>query len=244
MRIGEFSRTTGVSIRALRHYDRLGLLVPTRTDAQTGYREYDESNLQRLWEILFYRELDFPLQTIREMLDAPGYDRQQAMQEQHRLLNLKKEHLEAVIAALESAMQGGEVQMSTFDSTQWEAHKKQHEEEVRQRWGQTDAYRISREKEKSRSRDSNQAVMDGMQERLSQFAQCLREGMSPEDPAVQSLVAEWQTYITENFYPCSREMLANLGLMYTADPRFTENIDRHEPGTARFLQKAIEIYCQ
>ena len=97
MLIKDFSVLTGVSVRTLRYYDEIGLLKPAYVDEFSGYRYYDENSLLRMQEILFYRELDFSLKNIREILSAPNYDKNKALQEQKKLLTLKKERLERLI---------------------------------------------------------------------------------------------------------------------------------------------------
>ena len=103
MQINEFAKLAGVSIRTLHYYDEIGLLKPAFVDEQNGYRFYDEISLERMQEILFYRELDFELKSIAEILSSPDYDKQKALAEQRKLLILKKERLERIIAALDSA---------------------------------------------------------------------------------------------------------------------------------------------
>ena len=102
MQIKEFAELTGVSVRTLHYYDEIGLLKPSEVDAQTGYRFYDENSFERMQEILFYRELDFSLKTISEILSSPDYDKQQALSRQRKLLLAKKERLEQLIMAIDS----------------------------------------------------------------------------------------------------------------------------------------------
>ena len=103
MHIKEFANLTGVSVRTLHYYDEIGLLKPAYFNEQNGYRGYDEKSLERMIEILFYRELDFPLKSIRCILSSPDYDKAQAIRKQKELLALKKERLEKMIAALDKA---------------------------------------------------------------------------------------------------------------------------------------------
>ena len=119
MLIKEFADFTGVSVRTLHYYDEIGLLTPSYVDEQTGYRYYDGICLERMQEILFYRELDFPLKNICELLSSPGYDKQKALEQQKRLLVLKKERLERLIDALDSAKRG-EYVMTAFDNKEYE----------------------------------------------------------------------------------------------------------------------------
>ena len=153
MLIGDFAELTGVSVRTLRYYDEIGLLKPSAVEAHSGYRWYDGEALARMQEILFYRELDFPLQRIAEILASPGHDRRRALAEQRRLLMLKKERLERLIDAVDAAVKGENV-MSAFDNREYEQYK----EEVKQRWGGTDAYAEYQEKAGKRSDKQNKDI--------------------------------------------------------------------------------------
>ena len=139
MTIKEFAQLSGVSVRTLHYYDEIGLLKPCYVDEQNGYRFYDENSLERMQEILFYRELDFPLKSIAEILASPNYDKQKALAEQKRLLTLKKDRLTRLIEALEQA-EKGEITMNAFDNSEYETARQQYEDEAKQRWGGTDAY--------------------------------------------------------------------------------------------------------
>ena len=243
MQINEFAKLTGVTIRTLHYYDEIGLLKPAYTREQNNYRFYDENSLERMQEILFYRELDFPLKSISEILSSPDYDKQKALTEQRKLLILKKERLEKIIDALDSA-QKGKITMSAFDNRDYETARKQYETEAKQRWGQTDAYKEHTEKTARYTNDKWQEVNDGLMQIFTKFAECKKNGNTADSQQAKTLVIELQTYITENYYTCTKEILAGLGQMYVNDERFKNNIDKHTKGTAEFVQKAIEIYCK
>ena len=242
MKITEFAKLTGVSVRTLHYYDEIGLLKPAFVDEQNSYRFYDENSLSRMQEILFYRELDFSLKSILEILSSPDYDKQKAFSEQRKLLILKKERLERIINALDDA-QKGKVIMSAFDKSDYEIAHKQYEIEAKQRWGNTDAYKEHTQKTANYTKDKWQDVNDGLMTVLAKFAECMKSGNATDSGEAQLLVNELKTYITENYYTCTNEILAGLGKMYIADERFKNNIDKHAVGTAEFVSKAIEIYC-
>lgn len=239
----EFAKLVGVSIRTLHYYDEIGLLKPSFVDAQNGYREYDAQCLARMQEILFYRELDFPLKEIRAILSAPDYDKQAALLAQKHLLTLKKERLERLITALDNATKGEAVSMNVFDNCEYEAQRTQYAKEAKKKWGSTSAYKESQEKTKGCTEEKWNAVNDGMNALMAQFAKCRADGNASESNAAQVLVKKWQDYITEHFYTCTKEILAGLGEMYIADERFKANIDRHGEGTAQFMCDAITAYC-
>lgn len=115
--------------------------------------------------------------------------------------------------------------------------------EVKQRFGNTDAYKEHVEKTANYTKDKWQEVNDGLMSVLSKFAECIQNGNTADSAEAQALVIELQDYITENYYTCTKEILAGLGLMYIADERFKNNIDKYAVGTAEFVSKAIKFYC-
>ncbi len=234
MQIKEFAQLTGVSVRTLHYYDEIGLLKPSEVDAQTGYRFYDENAFERMQEILFYRELDFSLKTIAEILSSPDYDKQQALSRQRKLLLAKKERLEQLIVTLDSVEEGMGF-MKT--KNEYEALKNQYAEEAKQRWGNTDAYQES----ESRNTDFSKSapLLDAV---FEEFAELNRAGASPESEPAKIMAEKLQQCITDNFYTCTDEILKGLGQMYVADDRFTKNIDRHGEGTAEFVSACIKNY--
>ena len=244
MHIREFAKLTGVSVRTLHFYDEIGLLKPSSVDEQNGYRFYDEDSLTRMQEVLFYRELDFPLKEIRMILSSPDYDKQNALKKQKHLLTLKKERLERLISALDGAMKGEIVNMDVFDNSEFEAKREEYAKEAKEKWGDTTAYKESTEKTADYSADKWKQVNSAMDERIAEFADCKRKGFAPDSKEAQELAKKWQDFITENYYTCTKEILAGLGEMYVADERFLQNIDRHGDGTAQFMSDAIKAYCK
>ena len=235
MQIKEFAELTGVSVRTLHYYDEIGLLKPSEVDAQNGYRFYDEKSLERMQEILFYRELDFSLKTIAQILSSPDYDKQQALTRQRKLLLAKKERLEQLINALDGLEKGE----GFMKNNEYEKLKNEYAEEVRQRWGSTDAYKESQQ----RNTDFNKAAVL-LDEVFEEFAELNRSGISPDNEAAKIQVEKLQRCITENFYTCTNEILARLGQMYVADIRFKNNIDKHGEGTAEYVSQCIKSFCE
>lgn len=116
--------------------------------------------------------------------------------------------------------------------------------EVKEKWGKTDAYKEYSQKTKGYSKDDFNAMGEGLENILEDFAVCMNNGSSYDSTDAQTLVEKLQSYITENFYTCTNDILAGLGQMYVADERFKNNIDKHSVGTAEFVSKAIEYYCR
>ena len=237
--ISEMSRLSGVSKRTLQYYDRMGLLRPAAY-TQAGYRLYDLDQVERLQQILLYRELEFPLREIRRILDSSDYDRNRALEQQIELLTLKKEHLENLILFAKGLYEVGVKHMdfSAFDTRKIDDYA----EYAKKAWGHTPEYREFEEKQKKWNAEEDQALEQRFMALIEQFGQ-LRHRL-PEDPAVQQQVQKMRDFITEHFYTCSVPILAQLGRMYSGGGSMTENIDAAGgEGTAVFVQKAIEQYC-
>ena len=238
MQIKEFAEFAGVSVRTLHYYDEIGLLSPAYVDRTTGYRYYDENSLLRMQEILFYREMDFSLKSIGELLSSPDYDKNKALREQKKLLTLKKERLERLICAIDGAMKGENI-VKAFDNSEFEAYK----EEAREKWGNTEAYKQHREKTKGYSGQKWNDLAGDMDQIMAEFAMCMKNGGASDSAEAQRLVRVLQKHITDNYYNCTTQILAGLGQMYVADERFRNNIDKHGDGTAAFISEAIGIFC-
>lgn len=238
LQIKEFAEFTGVSVRTLHYYDEIGLLKPSCVDEHSGYRFYDEEALLRMQEILFYRELEFSLKSIKAILSSPNYDKTKALQEQKQLLTLKKERLERLICAIDGAAKGENV-MNAFSNAEFETYKNA----AKEKWGHTDAYREYETKTAGQSADQMQAAGDGLMEIFKEFG-AIRH-LSPADPQAQALVTKLQGYITDHYYTCTKQILFGLGQMYAAGDEMNLNIDKAGgEGTGVFARDAITVYCK
>lgn len=242
MKVSEVAKLTGVTVRTLHYYDEIGLLKPS-TVTETGYRLYSHRDLEILQQILFFRELDFSLKDIREIMCNPSYDRDSAMRNHRNLLICKRSRMDRLIALLDKTLEG-ETDMSfrQFDASEIEKMKKEYADEAKQRWGSTEAYGEYREKTGNYSNPQWDLINGEGARILGEFGK--NRHLDPASPEAQALVKKWQDHITKNFYSCTKPILACLGQMYIDDDRFTKNIDRHGEGTALFMATAIEIYCQ
>lgn len=238
--ISEMAELSGVSVRTLHYYDQIGLLSP-ETAEESGYRRYGVSDVERMQQILFYRELDFPLKEIRTILSNPQYDRQQALTRQREMLQLKRARLDRLLALLDDNLKGeATMELKEFDRSELEAVRRQYTAEAKARWGDTAAWKTSEEKRHT-SADWT-CETEEMNEIFRRFA-ALRE-QPPASPAAQAALGDWQTFITAHYYPCTDEILSGLGEMYVADQRFQENLDRFGSGTAAFLSAVIAAHCK
>ena len=239
MTVNEVSRLTGVSIRALHYYDQIGLL-PAAGHTDSGYRLYDDAALERLQQILLFRELEFPLRDIREILQNSTFDREKALEQQIELLTLKKQHIEDLIALAEKTKTTGGTIM---DFTAFDTQKiKDYAAQAKQQWGATPEYKEYEEKT-ARKTEKEISDMDGqLMKIIAAFG--TMQTMDPAAPEVQAQVKKLQDFISAHYYTCSKMILNQLGQMYAAGGAFTENINAAGgPGTAEFAQEAIEVYC-
>jgi len=239
MTVHEVSDLTGVSIRALHHYDRIGLLHPAEVTG-AGYRLYDDTALERLQCILLFKELQFSLKEIKDILDSPDFDYSRALDQQITLLQMKKEHLENLINLAREIKQIG---VKKLDFTVFNTKKMdEYAERAKESWGQTPEYRECEEKSKDMTKEDERKLWAGLMEIFTEFGSM--KGSSPSGSAAQRLVKKLQDYITEHFYTCSDEILAALGNMYAGGGEMTDNINHAGgEGTAEFAAQAIKVYC-
>lgn len=240
MTVNEVSKLTGVSIRTLQYYDTIGLLPPTEY-TEAGYRLYDDTAMERLQQILLFRELEFPLKEIRRIIDSPDFNRNKALEQQMKLLTMKKEHLEGLISFARKIKETGvnKMDFQVFNTTKMDEYTKKAKEQ----WGQTAEYKEYEEKTSKQSLEAQKQALQNFMLIFVEFGKMMDK--KPEDSDVQLKVKEFQDYITDHFYKCSNEILKGLGEMYVSGGEFTENIDKAAgDGTAVFVAKAIDIYCK
>lgn len=238
--VNEVYKMTGVSVRTLHYYDEIGLLPPSSV-TDSGYRLYDDIALEKLQQILLFRELEFPLKDIVHIVGDPSFDKDKALKQQVELLTLKKKHIEELIAFAKRLQKKGDKAMSfeAFDKKKIEEYK----ERAKASWGNTAEYKEFEQKSKSVSEGKMVSVGNDMMKLFVEFGTMLK--LEPSDPKVQSQVKKLQAFITDNYYTCSDEMLGNLGKMYNGGNEFTANINAAGgDGCAEFVSKAIEIYCK
>ncbi len=239
--VSETAKLTGVSVRTLHYYDEIGLLSPSLV-SETGYRYYDNEALERLQQILFYKELDFPLKAIAEIMKSSEYKKEDALKRQKELLTLKRQRIDRLICLLDANMKGDNtMSFKEFDMSKIEEAKNKYASEAKEKWGNTDAYAQSIQKTNNYSKEDWARATEQSEEIMKKFASYI--GTSAENPEIQELVEEWRAYITRCFYDCTKEILAGLGEMYVGDERFMKNIDQFGNGTARLMSEAIQVYC-
>lgn len=240
MTVKEVSKLTGVSVRTLQYYDKIGLLQPTKYTA-SGYRLYDDTALERLQQILLFRELEFSLKEIKAILDSTNFDGKRVLSQQIELLELKKQHLENLINFARGIKMIGvrAVDFTVFDRSKIDEYAKR----TREQWGNTDAYKEFVEKTKDRTQEEDDRLAEEFMGLFVEFGTMKNE--NPDSERVQLQIKKIQDYITENLYTCTDTILASLGKMYAGGGELTDNIDKScGSGTAEFVSQAIKIYCK
>lgn len=238
--VHEVSELAGISVRTLHYYDAIGLLSPTQTTG-AGYRLYDNDALERLQCILLFKELEFPLKDIKQILDSPGFERNKALDQQIELLKLKKEHIENLIDLATGIRTIGVKKLMSFEA--FDTKKiDEYAKQAKESYATTPAYKEFEEKSKGRSKEHEKQLGIGMMNIFADFGKLLSHDTA--DAVVQEKVTELRAYITEHYYNCTPEILKSLGEMYAGGGSMTENINNYAgEGTAEFAAEAIRTYC-
>lgn len=240
--VSEVANAAGVSVRTLHHYDSIGLLVPSaRTDA--GYRLYTHQDVERLQEILFFRELDIGLDDIAVLLAGGALDRRAALELQREMLVHKAARIRKLVAsidgALDASVKGRQMDKDEMLEVFGDFDPTEYEEEVAERWGDTDAYKESARRT-ARYTKEDWARFKAESEQIGGDAIALMDaGVAPDDPRAMDVAERARLQIDEWFYPCSHEMHSNLAAMYIADPRFTATYEKMRAGMAQWWHDAI-----
>lgn len=235
--VKQVSKLTGISVRTLHHYDAIGLLKPSKV-TEAGYRLYDDKALKRLQNILLFRELQFPLKEIA-ILDSPDFDPSEAIQQQIKLLELQKNHIEKLISFAREIQQKGvnKMNFNVFDKTEIEKYSA----EVKSKWGSTKVYEQYQQKNREKSSSELAETANRFMSVFTAIGSL--KHLPPSDKKVQEKIGELQRFITDNYYNCTDEILKGLAQMYVCDERFKRNIDEAGgEGTAEFIRQAILVY--
>lgn len=240
--VGEVARMAHVTVRALHHWDALGLLVPSER-GENGYRRYLGPDLDRLHELLVLRELGFGLEEVARLLDAGAEVRRKALEARRVRLVEESRRTRSVIRAVDAALAAlrGDTEMSEkrFEGFEDFDHAK-YAEEAERRWGETEAYRESARRTKRYGKAEWAEIRAEGDEILAAFAALHAEGAAPDGAEAMEVAERHRGHISRWFYSCSRELHAALGEMYVADPRFTAFYERHGEGLAAFVRAAVQ----
>ena len=240
--VGELARLTGVTVRTLHHYDRIGLLRPSERTA-AGYRSYDVRDLDRLHQVLVYRGLGFPLEEVATLLDDPDADPAEHLRRQHRLLRERLEATSAMVAAVEKEMEARQMGISLTPEERFEVFgdwlPEEYAAEAEQRWGDTEEWAQSQRRTAAMSKADWLQVKAETDDVEGRFAAALGAGVAADSAAAMDLAEEHRQHISRWFYDCSPQVHAGLGEMYVADERFTAYYERIAPGLAQYVSTAV-----
>ncbi|MFK0100924.1 MULTISPECIES: MerR family transcriptional regulator [unclassified Streptomyces] len=241
--VGQVAGFAGVTVRTLHHYDTIGLLSPGGR-SHAGHRRYDDADLDRLQQILFYRELGFPLDEIADLLDDPDADPREHLRRQHALLTHRIEELQRMAAAVETAMEARRMGINLTPEEKFEVFgdkdPDQYAEEAERRWGGTDTYAESQRRAARYTKEDWQRIKAEVASWGERYDALMEAGEPAGGERATDLAEEHRLHICAWYYECTYEIHRGLGEMYVADPQFKAFYDAMRPGLAEHLRDAIE----
>lgn len=239
--VGQVSRIAKVTVRALHHYDEIGLLSPGHRTA-AGYRRYGDADLDRLQQILFYRELGFPLEEIAAILDDPGANPSEHLRRQHDLVRDRIDRLQEMAAAIEHALEARKMGIQLTPEEKFEVFGEDYvdyEEEAEQRWGETDEWKQSQRRVKKYTKEDWVRIKSESDALDRRIGEAVGAGVAPDGEQAMDVAEAHRQHIGRYFYDCSYEMHKNLAELYIADERFTAYYEKIVPGGAVWFRQAI-----
>jgi MerR family transcriptional regulator, thiopeptide resistance regulator len=240
--VGEVAAMAGVTVRTLHHYDRIGLLSPSGRSA-SGYRLYAPADLDRLHQVLMYRELGFSLEDVAALL-ADDADPEAHLRRQHQLLRDRLERTQQMVAAVEKEMEARAMGMSLTPEEKFEVFGEfdpdQYEQEVQERWGETDAYAQSKSRTSSYTKEDWVRIKQEGEDVEARFAAALQAGVPADSEQAMDVAEAHRQQISRNFYDCPPAMHAGLGRMYVEDERFAAHYEQRAAGLAQYVSTAVQ----
>ncbi|GAA0382245.1 MerR family transcriptional regulator [Bacillus horti] len=245
MKVREVADLVGTSVRTLHHYDEIGLLTPKET-TDAGYRLYSNEDLELLQQILFFRELDFPLKKIKEIISSPTFNRQQALELHRKMLLDKRKQIDQMIQTIDKTIMytKGEIQMSNKEKFEgFDLSSNPYEQEARERWGD-ETVEKSKAALNSMTKDEQKALGEQMNSIYRDLASVRHT--SPESEEAQEAIKKWYDFLNSGKigHHYSLEAFQGLGQMYVDDERFTKNIDQFGSGLALFMRDAMAVFAE
>lgn len=240
--VGQVARFAGVTVRTLHHYDEIGLLVPSERN-HAGHRRYGDDDLDRLQQILFYRELGFPLDEVAVLLDDPDADPQEHLRRQHDVLKARIGKLQEMAAAVEYTMEARRMNVRLTPEEKFEVFgdfdPDDYAAEAAERWGGCDAYKESQRRTASYTKEDWKRLMAEFDAIHRKMADLMAQGVAADSEAAMDVAEEHRQFISGGYYDCSYEMHTGLGEMYVADERFTATYEKIRPGLAVYMRDAM-----
>jgi DNA-binding transcriptional MerR regulator len=240
--VGQVAGFAGVTVRTLHHYDAIGLLVPSERN-RAGHRRYSDGDLDRLQQILFYRELGFPLEEVAALLDDPAADPRAHLRRQHELLTARIEQLQKMAAAVQNAMEARKMGINLTPEERFEVFgdkdPEQYAEEAEARWGDTEAYAESQRRAATYTKEDWKRIQAEVDDWGRRYAALVAAGEQPSGEAAMDLAEEHRQHISSYYFEVPYEMHRCFGEMYVSDERFKAFYDAMGPGVAEHLRDAI-----
>ncbi|MGW1025135.1 MerR family transcriptional regulator [Streptomyces sp. NPDC002577] len=240
--VGQVAAFAKITVRTLHHYDEIGLLVPSER-SRAGHRRYGEADLDRLQQILFYRELGFPLDEVAALLDDPGADPREHLRRQHELLTARIAELQRMAEAVEHAMEARKLGIDLTPEERFEVFgdkdPEAYAEEAEARWGGTDTYAETQRRTARYTRADWKRMQDEVADWAARYDALMADGEPASGERAMDMAEEHRLHITRWFYECTPEIHQGLGEMYVSDERFREFYDSMRPGLAVHLRDAI-----
>jgi MerR family transcriptional regulator, thiopeptide resistance regulator len=241
--VGAVSRLAGVSVRTLHHYDRIGLLTPGERSA-AGYRLYSLADLSRLQQILYYRELGFPLDEIVQIMADPGEDAASHLRRQHRLLRGQIERRRDMLSAIEKELEAQKMGIALTPQEQFEIFGTdkvggEWAQEAEQRWGDTGAWQESQRRTAAYTKQDWVELQAEGTALGEEYREAMRAGAPAGSDRAMDIAEKHRQYITRWFYDCGYDMHRGLAAMYINDPRFSQTYEDLAPGLAQYVHDAM-----
>ncbi|WP_123042932.1 MerR family transcriptional regulator [Cohnella candidum] len=245
--VQKLGRLAGISTRTLRFYDEIGILKPARTNS-SGYRIYGQTEVDRLQQILFYRELGVDLNRIKQIVTDPAFNGAEALREHREQLLDKRRQLDLLIENVDKTIAASEGRMDMSDEEKFEGFKrnlieeneKKYGQEIREKYGE-EAVEKSNRKVQNMTKEQHEEVTRLSEELSSVLAEAFRTG-NPAGELAQKAADLHKRWLSFYWSDYSKEAHANLAQMYVDDERFKAHYDEKQPGTAEFLRDAIHFY--
>lgn len=240
--VGALAKLAGVTVRTLHHYDEIGLLVPSERTA-AGYRTYTDVDIARLQRILFYRELELPLERIQGLIDDPEADERDHLRHQLSQLGERIHRLQRIRDAVQSTLEAHDMSIDLTPEERLEVFGDHdpaaYDAEVKERWGDTDAYRVSRERTRRYTKDDWLRIKADGEAVEAAYVDAMRAGVAATSERAMDIAERARRHIDETSYPVSYEMHRGLADLYLADERFTKHYEDRAEGLAQFVHDAI-----
>lgn len=242
--INQLAKMANVSVRTLHHYDQIGLLGSARNE-KNQYRIYEESDLLRLQQILFFRELDFKLEDIKAIISSPNFDIAGALRDHKQMILLKRKRLDALMKTIDKTINKITNKKNMKDEELYDSFTKEEmnelAEEARQRWGHTAAYKESEKKMRSMTKEQMNAIKKEADGILKMAVSVIDKDVRSEE--VQEVIALHYKHLS-NFYTPNPEMYRGLAEMYITDPRFKKHFEEYHPSLPQFMHDAMLVFVE